>query len=102
MHTRSDCASGSPRSRRKFQSHNQQIETLSQGLEGLKRAVELFDSEQSAIVELLRTSTSVGDGLFSSAAIASAATAQNAGAHRKRTPPQRAVRAGDSERPRQD
>jgi hypothetical protein len=36
-------------------SHNQQIETLNTRLEGLKRALELCDSEQSAVAELLRT-----------------------------------------------
>ncbi len=74
---------------RQIQSHNQQIEVLSKRLEGLKRAVELFASEQSAIVELMRTSTPVGGGLFGDAAIASAATAQTAVAHRRGTPTQR-------------
>lgn len=38
-----------------IESHNQQIETLNARLEGLKRALELCDSEQSAVAELLRT-----------------------------------------------
>jgi predicted RNase H-like nuclease (RuvC/YqgF family) len=38
-----------------IESHNQQIETLNSRLEGLKRALELFDSEKSAVAELLRT-----------------------------------------------
>jgi len=38
-----------------IESHNQHIETLNSRLEGLKRALELCDSEQSAVVELLRT-----------------------------------------------
>ena len=71
---------------KEIQSHNQQAAVLNQRLEGLKRAVELFESEQSAIVELLRTSTPLGEGLFGDAPIASAATAQNAGAHRNATP----------------
>jgi len=71
---------------KEIQSHNQQVAALNQRLEGLKRAVELFKSEQSAIVELLRTSTPLGDGLFGDAPIASAATAQNARAHRNATP----------------
>jgi prophage DNA circulation protein len=71
---------------KEIQSHNQQVAALNQRLEGLKRAVELFKSEQSAIVELLRTSTPLGEGLFGDAPIASAATAQNAGAHRNATP----------------
>jgi hypothetical protein len=37
------------------ESHNQQIETLNTRLEGLKRALELCDSEQTAVAELLRT-----------------------------------------------
>ncbi len=71
---------------KQIQSHNQQVAALNQRLEGLKRAVELFKSEQSAIVELLRTSTPLGEGLFEDAPIASAATAQNAGAHHNATP----------------
>jgi hypothetical protein len=51
---------------------------LNQRLEGLKRAIELFKSEQSAIVELLRTSTPLGEGLFD-APITSAATAKMRG-----------------------
>ncbi len=74
---------------KEIQSHNQQVEALAKRLEGLKRAAELFESDQSAIVELLRTSAPVGDGLSEDAAIASAGTAQNAVAHRKATPPQR-------------
>ncbi len=74
---------------KEIQSHNQQIEALTKRLEGLKRAVELFELEQAAIVELLRTSTPVGDGLFEDAAIASAAKAQNTVAHHKGAPPQR-------------
>ena len=70
---------------KEIQSHNQQVAALNQRLEGLKRAVELFKSEQSAIVELLRTSTALGEGLFGDAPIASAATAHNAGAHRNAT-----------------
>jgi hypothetical protein len=38
-----------------IESHNLQIETLNARLEGLKRALELCDSEQSAVAELLRT-----------------------------------------------
>jgi hypothetical protein len=67
-------------------SHNQQVAALNQRLEGLKRAVELFEFEQSAIVELLRTNTPLAEGLFRDAAIASAATAQNAGAHPNASP----------------
>jgi hypothetical protein len=38
-----------------IESHNEQIETLNARLEGLRRALELCDSEQSAVAELLRT-----------------------------------------------
>ena len=71
---------------KEIESHNQQAAALNQRREGLQRAVELFKSEQSAIVELLRTSTPLGEGLFGDAPIASAATAQNAGAHHNATP----------------
>jgi hypothetical protein len=71
---------------KEIQSHNQQVAALNQRLEGLKRAVELFESEQSAMVELLRTNPPLAEGLFGDAAIASAATAQNAAAHRNATP----------------
>jgi prophage DNA circulation protein len=71
---------------KEIQSHNQQVAALNQRLEGLKRAVELFKSEQSAIVELLRTSTPLGEGLFGDAPSASAARTQNARAHRNATP----------------
>jgi hypothetical protein len=71
---------------KQIQSHNQQVAVLNQRLEGLKRAVELFKSEQSAIVELLRTSTPLREDLFGDAPIASATTVHNAGAHRDATP----------------
>ena len=71
---------------KEIQSHNQQVAALNQRLEGLKRAVELFESEQSAMVELLRTNPPLAEGLFRDAATASTATAQNAGAHRNATP----------------
>jgi hypothetical protein len=71
---------------KEIQSHSQQLAALNQRLEGLKRAVALFKSEQSAMVELLRTNTTLAEGLFRDPAIASTATAQNAGAHRNATP----------------
>jgi hypothetical protein len=71
---------------KEIKSHNQQVAALNQRLEGLKRAVELFESEQSAMVELLRTNAPLAEGLFRDAAIASAATAQNADPHRNATP----------------
>jgi septal ring factor EnvC (AmiA/AmiB activator) len=39
---------------KEIQSHNQQVEALNQRLEGLKRADELFDSDQAAMAELLQ------------------------------------------------
>jgi hypothetical protein len=53
---------------KEIQSHNQQVAALNQRLEGLKRAVELFASEQSAMVELLRTNPPLAEGLFRDAA----------------------------------
>jgi hypothetical protein len=41
---------------REIQSRNQQVEMLGKRLEGLKRAIELFGSDQAAIAELLQTS----------------------------------------------
>jgi hypothetical protein len=41
---------------REIQAHNQQAETLSKRLEGLRRAIELFGSDQAAVAELLQTS----------------------------------------------
>jgi hypothetical protein len=38
-----------------IRSHTEQIESLNQRLEGLKRAIELFEAEQPAIAELLGT-----------------------------------------------
>jgi hypothetical protein len=40
-----------------IQLHNQQLEALNQRLEGLRRAAELLESEQNAIVELLQSGT---------------------------------------------
>jgi hypothetical protein len=44
-----------------IQLHNQQLETLNQRLRGLRRAGELLESEETAIVELLQTGA--GNGL---------------------------------------
>jgi hypothetical protein len=41
---------------------NQSIEALTKRIEGLKRALELFGSEQSAVAELLRTSGQAPNG----------------------------------------
>jgi chromosome segregation ATPase len=57
-----------------IQSHNQQVEALTKRLEGLKRADELFDSEQAAMVELLQTSIADGSGPTRERATAPAAS----------------------------
>ena len=46
-----------------IQAHNQQIEVLSKRLEGLKRADELFDSDQAAVAELLQASVGNASGI---------------------------------------
>ncbi len=61
---------------KEIQSHNQQVEALTKRLEGLKRADELFDSEQSAIAELVRTSISDGTAPASAATMQKAETSQ--------------------------
>ena len=43
-----------------IQLHNQQLEALNQRLQGLRRAAELLESEQTAIVELLQTGSANG------------------------------------------
>jgi hypothetical protein len=48
---------------KEIQSYNQQLEALNIRLEGLRRAAELFESEQAAIVELLQTNTVNGRGI---------------------------------------
>ncbi len=48
---------------KEIQSHNQQVEALSKRLEGLKRAAELFESEQAAMVELLQAGTANGGSI---------------------------------------
>jgi hypothetical protein len=45
---------------KEIESHNQQLEALNQRLQGLKRAAELLESEQAAVVELLQTGTANG------------------------------------------
>lgn len=77
---------------KEIQSHNQQVEALTKRLEGLKRADELFESEQSAIAELLQTSkangqTSIANGTSTTRemATAPAATKQRAAASVKAT-----------------
>lgn len=47
---------------KEIESHNGQIDALKKRLEGLKRAIELFDSDHLAVTELLRTQGSNGGG----------------------------------------
>jgi hypothetical protein len=66
-----------------IQSHNQQIEALTKRLEGLKRADELFESDQAAIAELLQASMSNGRGITRQSAMAPAATKRRTAANPK-------------------
>jgi hypothetical protein len=61
---------------KEIQSHNQQVELLTHRLKGLKRADELFESDQAAIAELLQTSIANGSGIIPEMATAPAATTQ--------------------------
>jgi len=79
---------------KEIQSHNQQVEALTKRLEGLKRADELFDSEQSAIAELLRTGISDGTAPPREIETASATTMQKAEASQKPTRAQTQVGRG--------
>jgi chromosome segregation ATPase len=70
---------------KEIQSHNQQIESLTHRLKGLKRADELFESDQAAIAELLQTSIANGSGITREMATVSAATMQRAAVSLKAT-----------------
>jgi len=63
---------------KEIQSHSQQVEALTKRLEGLKRADELFDSDQAAIAELLQTGVADGSGTTGGMATAPAAKVQKA------------------------
>jgi hypothetical protein len=63
---------------KEIQSHNQQVESLTNRLKGLKRADELFESDQAAIAELLQTGIANGSGVAQDMATAPAATMQRA------------------------
>jgi hypothetical protein len=63
---------------KEIQSRNEQIEQLNKRLEGLKRAVELFDSEEPAMAELLRTSIPDGEGSARGMAIEPTVTTKKA------------------------
>jgi hypothetical protein len=67
----------------KIQAHNQQVEALRKRLEGLKRADELFESDQAAIAELLQASIGNGSGITREIATAPASTMQRVPANPK-------------------
>ena len=68
-----------------IQSHNQQVEALTTRLEGLKRADELFDSDQAAMAELLQAGIADGSGPTREVATAPAAKVQKAPPNSKAT-----------------
>ncbi len=72
-----------------IESHNQQIETLNRRLGGLKRALELCDSEQPAVAELLRTGVPGLELAAAKPSRASAATSQRSAPNRKAVPMRR-------------
>src|SRR5260370_11694889 len=70
---------------KEIQSHNQQVESLTHRLKGLRRADELFESDQAAIAELLQTGIANGSGITREMATAPAATMQRAAVSLKAT-----------------
>ena len=70
---------------KEIQSHNQHVESLTHRLKGLKRADELFESDQAAIAELLQTGIANGSGITRQMATAPATTLQRAGVSPKIT-----------------
>lgn len=72
-----------------IESHNQQIETLNTRLEGLKRALELCDSEKSAVAELLRTGAPGLELVAANLSKASVKTSQKSAPSRKAAPTRR-------------
>jgi len=76
-----------------IEDHNQEIESLNTRLEGLKRALELCNSEQSAVAELLRTGV---PGLELDLRKPSRASAAQKSAPGPKTPAQRSVPASRS------
>jgi hypothetical protein len=75
-----------------IESHNQQVEVLTKRLEGLKRADELFDSDQAAMTELLQTGIANSSGSAQERATAPAATVLKAPASPKATAAHRQLR----------
>jgi hypothetical protein len=70
---------------KEIQSHNQQVESLTNRLKGLKRADELFESDQAAIAELLQASIADGSGIAWEMAAAPSAMLQKAAVSLKAT-----------------
>src|SRR6202007_1788855 len=70
---------------KEIQSHHQQVESLTKRLEGLKRADELFESDQAAIAELLQTRIANESSTAREMAPAPAATMQRAAVSLKAT-----------------
>ena len=68
-----------------IESHHQQVEASADDPEGLKRAAELFDSEQAAIAELLQAGTANGGGIPRQISAAPAAKMQKAALSTKAT-----------------
>ncbi len=74
---------------REIESHNQQVESLTKRLEGLKRADELFESDQAAMVELLQTSIANGSDIAREMTTEPPATMQRAAVSLKATEAQK-------------
>lgn len=70
---------------KEIQSHNQQVQSLTQRLKALKRADELFDSDQAAIAELLQSNIADGSGTTREMTTAPAATMQRTAVSLKAT-----------------
>ena len=76
-----------------IQSHNQQVESLTDRLKGLNRAAELFESDQAAIAELLQAGIADGSGTTREMATAPA-TMQRAAVSPKATGTHKQLRRG--------
>jgi hypothetical protein len=73
---------------KEIESHKEELEALNKRLEGLKRAAELFESEQGAISELLQAGTANGGVLAPHMSVSSVTKAQSATTGPKPTRPQ--------------
>jgi len=77
---------------KEIQSHNEQVEALNERLAGLQRAIELFASEQAAILELFQTGTASGDGIHREIATAPATMMQKVAIRPKATAARKQIR----------